>query len=117
MDIDRHLNLLPEAGEDLHQPVDREAAEIGFADAGEVGRRDAGHFLGRAHGQLAFIEYADDPRRQQGAQLLPVGIWMLPTETFWPALSRMMSMSSLISASPSAASGVVRSGRFPASGF
>jgi hypothetical protein len=30
----------------------------GFADAGEIGRRDAGHFVRGTHGQLAVIEHA-----------------------------------------------------------
>jgi hypothetical protein len=43
---------LPEVGQDRHQAVDREAAETDLADAGEVGGRDAGHFVRGAHLQL-----------------------------------------------------------------
>ncbi len=76
MDVDRHLDVLTEAGEDRHQSVDREAAEIGFTDAGEVGGGNAGHFLSGARGQPAIFQHADDLGRQKGAQLLAIGLRM-----------------------------------------
>ena len=45
MYVDGDLDLLAEIGKDHHQPVDREAAEISVADAGEVCGGDAGHFV------------------------------------------------------------------------
>jgi hypothetical protein len=67
-------HLLPGPCRNRHEPVDREAAEIGLSDARKIGRRDPGDVLRRAHRQFALIEHADDLRRQQGAELFPVSL-------------------------------------------
>jgi hypothetical protein len=74
MDFDRDLDLLAEAGEHSHQPVDGEAVELGLADAGEVRGRDAGQLVRRADRQLVVIQHADDTRGEQRPQLLAVGV-------------------------------------------
>ncbi len=71
MNIDVLLQLLAKLCENRHQPVDREPAEIGFADAGEISGSDAGDFLRGAHHQLALVQHANDLGRKQGTKLFP----------------------------------------------
>lgn len=69
-----YVNMLIEAGKDRHQPVDREAIQIGAADAGEIGGGNAGDLPCPAPCQLAVVEHGDNFCRENGAQLLKVGI-------------------------------------------
>jgi len=68
------LPQLVEPGEDGHEPVDGEALEVGATDAGEVSGGDAGDLFRLPHRESPLVQHAEDPRGQDGAQLLKVGI-------------------------------------------
>jgi len=37
MNVDRHIDLLPEGNKDRHQPVNRKATEFGMANTRKIG--------------------------------------------------------------------------------
>src|SRR5271163_3464840 len=74
MDGERKLDLLTEAAEDRHEPVDGEAREIDVADADELAVRDPGAGFGLPGAQLLGIEHLNDLRRQQRLGLAHVGV-------------------------------------------
>jgi hypothetical protein len=76
MDIHRYFDLLAESAKNRHQPIDREAAEMGAADAGKVGGSDPGQRMRVANGQVRIVKHADDAGGEDRAQLLAVGVGM-----------------------------------------
>jgi hypothetical protein len=73
---DRHVNidLLPEAVQDGHQAVDRETAELGIADAGELAVIDPAQLCRLTGRQFLVIEHADNLGGQKGLGLLDIGV-------------------------------------------
>jgi len=69
-----NLHLLVEPVEYRHQPIHSEAIQLGVADAREVGRGYTGDCPRLAHGNLLVIQHADDLGREDGFQLLKVGV-------------------------------------------
>lgn len=74
MHIDRNFNVLVEPVQNLHQAIDREAAEIGMSDAGEIRGAGAGGFLSLSNCHAGFIQHIDDPGCQDRAQLLQLRV-------------------------------------------
>ena len=62
-----------ELAENRNQPVEREAAQLGIADAGKFGMRNAGQFLGIPRGKLSIVKRADNFRGNDRARLFQSG--------------------------------------------
>src|SRR5581483_10368275 len=69
-----NVHVPAQAVEDRHQTVNREAVEIGVADARKVGRSDAGQIFGLANGEVAVIERPDNFSRKKRLELQGLGI-------------------------------------------
>src|SRR5208283_4104319 len=74
MHVDRNLDFLIEPVKDRHQTVDREAADLGLANAGKIRRGNAGQIMGLAHAQFPGIEHFDNAGRQYRSELFKVRI-------------------------------------------
>src|SRR5208282_4126722 len=72
--VNRDLHFLIEPVEDRHQTVDREAAELGPANAGKIRRGNAGQIMSLAHAQLPGVEHLDNPGSQNRSELFKVRI-------------------------------------------
>jgi len=55
-DPDFHLDARAEEVQNRHQPISREACEVGVADPREVGRGEACSGMGGAHAQFVAVE-------------------------------------------------------------
>src|SRR5579863_9078833 len=73
-DVDGQLDLLAEAAEDRHQPIDRETGEIDVADSYELAMSDPAAGLGLPGGQTLSVEDLDDLRREQRLGLAHIGV-------------------------------------------
>jgi len=71
---DSHFHARPEPVEDRHQAIDGEAAEIRIADTREVGCRDPGAPMSRAHAQAFPIERLDDFGSEDCLELLGIRV-------------------------------------------
>jgi len=105
---DFHFHAQPEPVEDRHQAIDSETPEIRVADTREVGCRNAGAPMSRAHAQAFPIERLDDfggkdrldMSNHQGTSLLCRGVvggeicpnaWVL---AYWNAIGANNGMGS-----------------------
>lgn len=71
---ERKFDLLAQLGQNCHQPIQGEPAELGVADAGEIGMTDSGRLLRLPGGPLSLIEYLGDLDCQQALRLAKIGI-------------------------------------------
>ena len=72
--MERDPGIAVKGRKHLHQPVQREPAEVRVANAREVRRRETGQRAGLAGGQAAVIQHRDDARREDRLGLLQVDV-------------------------------------------
>ena len=72
--VDAHLEIPVKPAQNHDHAVEREALQLGVADARKVRMRDARQLLGRARGHFSRVEHVDDPGRQDGARLFHVRV-------------------------------------------
>src|SRR5713101_6097144 len=73
---DSHFHTRPEPVDDRHEAIDSESFEVGIANAREVGRRNPGAAVRRAHAQTVTVKRLDDFSGQDGLELLGISILM-----------------------------------------
>lgn len=73
VDLDGDPGVGVQVGQHLHQPIRREAPEVGFVEAGAIRSSDPGETRRLARGETTAVQRRDDPRSKDGLGLLQVG--------------------------------------------
>jgi|ERR1700678_2141349 hypothetical protein len=72
--VDTDFDVTIEFAKYRYHAVEGEAVELRVSDTREIGMRNAGQLFRGPRAKLAVIEHTDDPRREDGARLLKIGV-------------------------------------------